>query len=565
MKSSKKLFLGIFLLILIAAIMTSLFTVSADSAHTYKAYKIFTGTQATGSANLAVTGWGDGVDGAKLLAALKKSTAFGSTNPFASCTGAADVAIAMADWTDSSDKAMAFAKLAYENKSGEGTTVKTGDTLNAGYYLIVDTTATNGALSEVKNLALLQLTQKETLNIAAKVDIPTVIKKVKDTNDSVASSTTDWQDSADFDIGDTVSFKLEATLPANLSVFPAYKLVFHDTTCTGLTVDLSSVKVYIGTSKTPLESGYKVSDAVSTKGSFEVTIYDVIASGGTASGTVRVEYTATLNKDAVIGSVGNPNVVYLEYSNNPNWSKSILVTIDETNHMVSISEKDGEIDTVTVDGTVITDKTQKETYITAVKNLVGGPCGPEKAETGKTAEDKVIVFTYQLSVSKTDGTNPLSGANFTLYKFIPKEGGTDSYNKVTGTWTALTQDATLTTETTFVWKGLDDGTYKLAESTVPNGYNGMSEQIFAVNATHDVTSDTPALTALSGDKLSGTITFTRDTANADTLKTTVINTKGSTLPETGGIGTVIFYVSGSVLVVGAIVLLITKKRMSRSK
>ncbi|MFU1850484.1 isopeptide-forming domain-containing fimbrial protein, partial [Enterococcus faecium] len=58
-----------------------------------------------------------------------------------------------------------------------------------------------------------------------KNDTPTVQKKVKDTNDT-AGTTTDWQDSADYDIGDTIPFQLKATLPAHISEYDHYYVEF---------------------------------------------------------------------------------------------------------------------------------------------------------------------------------------------------------------------------------------------------------------------------------------------------------------------------------------------------
>ena len=77
-------------------------------------------------------------------------------------------------------------------------------------------------------------------------------------------------------------------------------------------------------------------------------------------------------------------------------------------------------------------------------------------------------------------------------------------------------------------------------------------------------SDSPTLTSLSGDVTSGTATFTPGISDGS-LTTDVVNQKGATLPETGGIGTTIFYVLGTILVLGAGILLITKKRMSADK
>lgn len=110
--------------------------------------------------------------------------------------------------------------------------------------------------------------------------------------------------------------------------------------------------------------------------------------------------------------------------------------------------------------------------------------------------------------------------------------------------------------TTFTWSGLDDGDYKLVETTTPSGYNTIPDIEFTITATHDVSSDNPTLISLSGgDKFTRVISTGVVSANIE-------NQSGAQLPSTGGIGTTIFYVLGSVLVIGAAVLLVTKKRMS---
>ena len=142
-------------------------------------------------------------------------------------------------------------------------------------------------------------------------------------------------------------------------------------------------------------------------------------------------------------------------------------------------------------------------------------------------------------VYKTDGTDPLPGAGFTLYK----HNGT-GYDVVGSERTGVT---------TFEWKGLDVGKYKLSETTVPAGYNKADDVEFIITAT--VTDGT--LTTLASDNAKVVATL------ADGLWTaTVVNTSGSLMPETGGIGTTVFYTVGSLLAVGAGILLITKKRMS---
>jgi fimbrial isopeptide formation D2 family protein/LPXTG-motif cell wall-anchored protein len=209
---------------------------------------------------------------------------------------------------------------------------------------------------------------------------------------------------------------------------------------------------------------------------------------------VVVTYSAKLNKDAVIGAAGNPNTVYLTYSNNPN------------------------------------------------KGVEG--------ETGKTPKDKNIVFTYKTVVNKVDqDEKSLKGAAFKLEKKQPD----GTYKEV--------KSFTAGEKTTFEFTGLDDGDYRLTETTTPAGYNTIAPIEFTISATHDTTKDDPMLTDLSGNVTTGEATFTPDTT-AGSLTTDIVNNKGSILPSTGGMGTTLLYIAGAVLVLGAGAALIMKKKMN---
>lgn len=144
------------------------------------------------------------------------------------------------------------------------------------------------------------------------------------------------------------------------------------------------------------------------------------------------------------------------------------------------------------------------------------------------------------------------------------ESLTDKY-KVTTTYNVVGAGQTLTdikvevgTDGKATFTGLGAGKYKLVETKVPAGYNKVDDIEFEITMTEadDTTSKT-------GKK----VTFDTDnddiTVEADnTLSMDVINKKGTELPSTGGIGTTMFYVVGSILVIGAAVLLISKRRMS---
>ena len=118
------------------------------------------------------------------------------------------------------------------------------------------------------------------------------------------------------------------------------------------------------------------------------------------------------------------------------------------------------------------------------------------------------------------------------------------YKKVGKDWVAVANKTIGTDGTVFKFEGLDAGTYKLEETTVPTGYNQADPIEFTITA----------------DYKDQTLTINGIANNAGVLVTDVENLTGTELPSTGGIGTTIFYVAGGILVVGAAVMLIAKKR-----
>ena len=376
-------------------------------------------------------------------------------------------------------------------------------TVPTGYYLIKD----NGPVGNGEDYSLYVVQVVGPTTISPKVGTTTSDKKVDDKNDSnTTEDATTWQDSADYDIGDAVPFKLSATIAQDYANYThGYKLTFHDKEDAGLSFYKDSVKVYVD--GTLITTGYEVVTEGLTDGcTFEVRFANLKDIASVKAGSIiSVEYTSTLNNQAVIGSAGNKNTSHVSYTNNPN---------------------------------------------------------EQTGEGGKTPDDVVIVFTYQTIVNKVtknpnydpkvEGSEeyiPLKGAGFTLYK-----------KNASGTYEAVGSELKSEDRTTFTWSGLDDGDYKLVETTTPSGYNTIADIEFTISAGH-VDGDSPYLNTLSGNVTSGTATFTAD-VNDGSLSTDVVNNSGIQLPSTGGIGTTIFYVLGSILVIGAAVLLVTKKRMS---
>lgn len=383
--------------------------------------------------------------------------------------------------------------------SEDATLTGENKTIAQGYWMFADVSALDG--NEANSLVMVDTKGQDELTITPKTDLPTIEKKVKDINNSNDDSIDDnaWQDSADHDINDVVPFKLTATLPDNVTYFEEYKIVFHDKLSDGFTFDKTSVKVYMYATKDDADNnnnGVDVTDNFVTKTddlndndcTFEVTCEDVLSIDDVTKDTAFVVYyEATLDTDAVIGAAGNPNEVYLEFSNDP--------------------YSDG---------------------------------------TGKTEKDRVIVFTYKLVINKVDSdNNPLKGAGFTLYK-----KGSD------GKYAEVGDEISGTDMTQFVWTGLDDGDYKLEESTVPAGYNKMADKEFTISAEHDEISDTPSLISLSGGNLA--------TGVVDTgiIEQAIVNNAGTVLPETGAAGTMWLIFGGAVIAILAAVFMVTRKKMS---
>ena len=463
------------------------YTITAPkNGHTYEIYQIFTGDyDALQPSMLTNIKWGE--NGTGTVGAAVEQNVLNALSAVAS---------------SASDKA----KLdVIENYVKLDTTpvaiVTNGSSVEVvgGYYLIKDK---DGSLSgsEPYTTYLVSVVGHVTINPKSSA-VPEFNKKLKDTNDSTGEVSR-WQDSADYDIGDYIPFRLQGTVPADYDSYSTYYYAFHDKEEAGLTFDPSSVEVHLGDENGAIISAtdYRVltkkdSTTSDTDCTFEIVFDDLKnVTGVTANSTITVTYKSKLNDNAVLGAHGNVNQAKLEYSNNPRGSG-----------------------------------------------------------TGTTPWDNVIVFTYKVVVNKIDqDNNSLEGAEFTLTKKI---NGADDFVQ------SMTIDAD--NKALFTLSGLDDGEYTLTETKTPAHYNTISPITFTVNAEHEIewisTRDN-VLTSLSGNKVIGEITFDVD-KTAGSLSTNVVNNIGTTLPGTGGIGTTIFYVIGGGLMVAAAILLITKKRM----
>ncbi len=384
-------------------------------------------------------------------------------------------------WVDGASAAD-FAKFAREqidNKTVAGSIIATADNtpatisgLKLGYY-IVDST--------MGSLCALDTTNPD-VTIEEKNEQPTINKEVQeDSNDS-------WGDKNDADISQTVNFK--TTVHAKPG---AQDYVVHDKMSDGLTFG-SAISVKVGDTALAEGTDYNVVSTGLTDGcTFHVVFTQKYLNTITTDTDIAIEYTATLNENAIVGSPGNENETWLDYG----------------------------------DGS-------------------------------HTEHDKTTTYTWELPIYKyTKGENnaqtPLAGAEFVLYKTVD---GKNMYAQVvngkpTGWTETKANAATLTsgTDGKVRVEGLDADTYYLEETKAPAGYNKLSEPVTVV-ISHTVSAD------------GKTMTNTIEQGEATITQVEIENKTGTELPSTGGMGTTLFYALGSVLVIGAGVLLVTRRRMS---
>ena len=281
-------------------------------------------------------------------------------------------------------------------------------------------------------------------------------------------------------------------------------IVFHDTMSNGLTLDASSIKVYTDAAMaTELTNTNNAS-------------YTVTTSGLTDGCTFEISFTKTY-----LDGLTADSTVYVKYAATVN--ENAVVGGNGNTNTSKVSYGDSTNTKYTPDSTTTTYTWDLDVF--------------KYAQDGQT-EKPLSDATFTLS-KNSNGTNPIA-----LIRKKDDQGADTNTSRVaksgeTGTVTEITTDVT----GKFTIEGLDADTYYLTEKTAPAGYNKLADPITVV-----IDND-------GNTKVNNTA--------VDEVK--VLNQSGSELPSTGGIGTTVFYVVGSILLVGAAVLLIVKKRMSAEK
>lgn len=432
------------------------------------------------------------------------------------------------------------------------TTTQEFASVEKGYYMIVETVPGS---DKIQSLAMLGTAGKGKLfEIKAKNNgstIPQIEKKVKDKNDSTGD-VSDWQDAADYDVNDRVPFKLEIDLPKSIDGFKYYEFRIEDTFSDGLTFNEADFdKVFDETRQegfsmevggTTVKTSFKIKKVgqkivIYPKEGNLVQTYknnNILKQAATDETKLVVRYFATLNQNALMGTAGNPNTAKIRFSSDPNW--------------------DGN----------------------------GAPAPGEDPNPGnpplqETPEDKVVVFTYKFVVDKHgpggkggagSSNDYLLGAEFKLFKKdLSYNGNDDETSGALGetNW----REVPFTKQTngyTFIAERIDAGEYRLVETKAPDGYNAIEPFNFTISAQYDKDSKDPKLTALTGayKGSTGGTNFSPELAQGK-LCIRVINQQGVELPETGGMGTTMLYLSGAILSLGAGIVLVSRKRMKIEK
>lgn len=384
----------------------------------------------------------------------------------------------------------------------------------------------------------------------------------EDTNDDQKSTTTA--------VGDTVKFNVETAIPGYGDVYTNPHFVLTDS-LTDLELNEDSV-----TLKAPTGLKKKGDDGVAdeeadyivetTKGGYTITFTEKYLKTVKSATDVEVEYTAVVTSTAAYAVNEEKNEVKIEYSHDPHDQSDYDVKKDTTQHYTFTLDASGigKGEKATQHGT----KTSE--LIKTGVDAAGNPITSQTPWTSTIEDEEKETF-----------TNPLDGAEFGL--FTDSTGTTLLKNKA-----GEDMKTTTGTDGRMTFTGLDAGTYYLKEIKAPTGFvtnthvytvviTAETEEVTVTETigTKEVTYKTDILKSYSVT-IDGTeaakYVFTNDTEPTSTdiqWDNAVVkevpyefeNTKGTELPSTGGMGTTVLYVAGSILVLGAVVLMITRRRV----
>ena len=545
-------------------------TSNGTGAHSYEAYQVFKGNLNAAENKLTDIQWGSGVNGANLLTALKADET--TKTAMKDAATAEDVAKALSGKPAAFVEA--FAALVAKNLTSTvaGTGTSSGGAENKaeisvtgdGYYFVKDVT---NKLDDGDTYSKFMLDVVKDVSVTAK---DTAFKPDKEILKAQGQDFTRVKaDSAA--IGDTVTFEVSIDIPDTRAYVDHFIMNMEDKLPVGLTLmGISSVTA----DGTAVPAANYTMTAKTGSGEYaaytapENTEAAVLAEGGQTMKVVFnnfksyvetnnligkklvVTYTAVVNDDAVYGTTGNENEVEYIYSNDPNH------------------DYDGD-EPGSNDPTGETPKDKTKTVVTQLKiNKVDGAnnnplAGAEFTITGtdvfnyviktgeKFEEDANGTYWKLKDGSYTTQDPNAEGMNQTQYEDVNTKYKKTEFTEVESTPASFEQVSITNSEGIFQLSGLKPGTYVIEETHAPDGYNkidGQKTLIIEWDATNGFS------IGAGSDK-----DFTM-TTNGVMYEITIQNFGGTTLPSTGGIGTTIFYILGGLLVIGAAVILVARRK-----
>lgn len=518
------------------------------SGHTYEAYQVFKGDISDGK--LTNIEWGACVDGEAVLNDLVELEAYKD------CKTAEAVADVLAGFGDNSTELDAFAEIvgAHLTTTVAGTSTENASSYTIsvngdGYYLVKDKDASVTGSGDAYTKYILKVVGDVT--VEAKAEAPHLEKKIVEGDDRV--------DANNASVGDTVNYELTSNVPS-MDGYDRYYFIIHDTLSDGLTFN-NDVAITVGNKQLEKDTDFTVTQ---NGRSVKIVFNNFIQYKNQKDAQIKVSYSATVNENAIIGNTGNPNEVYLEYSNNPNVSPK------------------GENEPGSDDGKV-TGETPKDiviTYITGIELIKVDESGNrltgaefeitgDKLNKVKTVKEVFTESTEGTYYKLKDGTyTETAPSDDTSSKYESTETKYVKSEEVEWTTTSesVKAKATVGSDGVLRFDGLAEGTYTIHEIKAPDGYNLLKEDIEVnITCTEPTTVTAETNEAVWKYTISGAVTAGETTATDGIVRITVENKSGATLPSTGGMGTTLFYVIGAILVIGAGILLITKRRMSSRK